>query len=307
MIYAKITVDERVALTIKSDFSAREIDEEENQYEVFEYKDSSLLIKAYRKKNDKYTILFSSNSDRAIEEAKQYSDDVKITRSEPVKKENRGKWLDSSEQIGSDEVGVGDFFGPLIVCATHIKRDDLQLLKDLKVDDSKRMNDNYILEIGKTLISKIDNYIVQISPSKLSALSSNDFNMHRIMSLTHNLAHIGLMKKYHLKDDIIIYVDDFSSEDRYRYYVGDDIVKNEIFFKCKGESFFPSVAVSSVIARYTFLNKWQEMEEILGCKIEKGASKAVDKTYQKLVKERSKEEVDKYVKKFFSNYKNNNV
>ena len=46
--------------------------------------------------------------------------------------------------VGSDEVGTGDYFGPIVVCATYVSTDKQALLQDLKVMDSKKITDDKI-------------------------------------------------------------------------------------------------------------------------------------------------------------------
>ena len=69
----------------------------------------------------------------------------------------------------------------------------------------------------------------------------------------HNRALLNMHKEY--PDVINIFVDQFVEGKTYYKYLDD---KNEekvkgIYFKTKGESYFPSVALASVIARYSFL------------------------------------------------------
>ena len=37
-----------------------------------------------------------------------------------------------SSSIGSDEVGTGDYFGPIVVTATYVTKDDIPFLEELK-------------------------------------------------------------------------------------------------------------------------------------------------------------------------------
>src|SRR5690606_27396881 len=53
--------------------------------------------------------------------------------------------------IGSDEVGKGDYFGPLIVVAAYVKADQIPLMKELGVKDSKHLTDSQIIKIAKDL------------------------------------------------------------------------------------------------------------------------------------------------------------
>lgn len=43
--------------------------------------------------------------------------------------------------LGSDEVGTGDFFGPMTVVAVYVDAKQIPLLKELGVKDSKNLND----------------------------------------------------------------------------------------------------------------------------------------------------------------------
>ena len=47
----------------------------------------------------------------------------------------------SMSLIGSDEVGTGDFFGPITVVAAYVKKEQIPLLKELGVKDSKNLTD----------------------------------------------------------------------------------------------------------------------------------------------------------------------
>ena len=47
--------------------------------------------------------------------------------------------------IGSDEVGTGDFFGPIVVTATYVDKSNFDFLLNLGVRDSKKITDEKIL------------------------------------------------------------------------------------------------------------------------------------------------------------------
>ena len=64
--------------------------------------------------------------------------------------------LNKYPQIGSDEVGTGDVFGPICVCAAYVEEAKLGRINELGVTDSKKMSDEYILQIGPLLIKEFD-------------------------------------------------------------------------------------------------------------------------------------------------------
>ena len=49
--------------------------------------------------------------------------------------------FDQYNTIGSDEVGTGDYFGPIVVVASFVNKDDISFLDELKVTDSKALSD----------------------------------------------------------------------------------------------------------------------------------------------------------------------
>ena len=80
-----------------------------------------------------------------------------------------------------------------------------------------------------------------------------------------------------------------------------DVVK-DVIFKTKGESYFPSVAVGSIIARYSFLQKLDAMSKKYGMEIPHGASGKVTEFAKKFIRKYGFDELDKIVKKNFANY-----
>ncbi len=305
MTYITIKTDLAKASEIKDFLQAKEICDEKHPYDYFDSSYQGIHIHAYRNKKEIYTISFSGEEEKVKELASIFSTDFTLKKSEPTETKSHNimeGWEDFGPQIGSDEVGKGDFFGPLIVVASYVGKEDIPYLEKMKINDSKKMNDDYILEIGPALKKKIKNYIVLISADKLSKLHGNHINIDKALSIAHNHAHRGLMKKYDLPDFLITYVDQFLAEDNYRKYVADDIIKNPLYFRTKGETYYPSVAVSSVIARYTFLVEWKKMEEVFHMEIPKGASRSVDTAFGRLKNLYGNEKVSLYVKRFFSNY-----
>ena len=300
MIYAKIKVTPEKAEEIRDFYKAEEIKDEKRPYDYFQVRRQGIDIHAYKNRKEVYAIVFSGPKE-AKEEAELFSKDVTVTESESTEKNEEG-FEDLSRQFGTDEVGVGDFFGPLIVVASYVEEKDIPLLERFRIEDSKKMKDDYILEIGKSIESKFRSYSCSLSAHKLSEIVTRGQNIHKVMAILHNYSQKKLAERYHISKKVICYVDQFESEDLYLKHVGKDRIENPLYFRTRGETFFPSVALSSVLARYHFLNEWKKMEEDLSCEIPKGASAQVDLVFQRLRKKEGAEKVDRYVKKYFRNY-----
>lgn len=203
-------------------------------------------------------------------------------------------------QIGSDEVGTGDFFGPIIVCSAYIKESDLPRLKELGVTDSKAMSDDHILEIGPSLIKEFE-YSQLALPNEKYNLLHDEMNMNAMKAKMHNRALLNLKLKH---QNAHVYQDQFAEEKTYYHYLEDEPeVLRGIVFKTKGETHYPSVALASVIARYSFLRKMKDLGDKYGIEFPKGAGEEVDAFAQAFKDKFGIQEFKKIAKINFANFK----
>lgn len=212
-------------------------------------------------------------------------------------------WLDTSSQIGSDEVGTGDFFGPVIVVASYIKKDIIPYLKELGVDDSKKLTDKKILEIVPKFIDKVIFSKLTCDNNKYNEMISKGYNMNSIKAVLHNEALKNVLSKSH-DYKCQIYIDQFCDKSLYyRYLEGKyEPLIDHVNFHTKGESFYPSVAVSSLIARYSFLLYIDELNKKYHMEFPKGASSVVDEFAKKFKETYGIDELNKVCKMNFKNY-----
>jgi len=268
------------------------------EYVLFSARSHGVVITAYKSNNlDAFKVFFVG--EHALSEARLWD---KNAKENIAKKTVATHWINTDQQIGSDEVGTGDFFGPIVVVATYVTTKDIEEIKLLGVDDSKKLTDDFILLIGPKIIRKYRYSLLTVTNEKYNFLTTRGYNMNSIKAMLHNKALSNMQKKYSLSCSV--FVDQFCLPTTYFRYLKDEkeVVK-KITFRTKGESLFPSVALASVIARYSFLLKMAEMGAHFDVKIPFGASGAVDVFAKKLYKKIGAAEFDKLVKKNFKNYR----
>ncbi len=262
---------------------------------------SNVSVECFVNKKGEYKIMYSSSDKKdLLNEIKVFDPLVKEEHIQEERKKEDFKIY--QKQIGSDEVGKGDLFSSIFVVSSYVEESDLKLLEKLNVTDSKTIKDEKHLEIGPTLIKRCKTYCIEVSAKKLTQLHQKGINLNKTLAILHNLAHKKLIEKYSLSKDINVYVDEFVSPSSYKNYVKEDIIKNPLFFHTEGERHYPSVALSSCVARYFFLLRWKEMEEKFKMKISKGAGKEAEKSYLLLRKRFSEEEILPYIKAFFKTF-----
>ena len=215
----------------------------------------------------------------------------------------KGKKSDLMElsTIGSDEVGTGDFFGPIIVTATYVSTKDFEFLQNLGVRDSKKIDDTKILQIAPEIMKKIP-YVTTILDNKTyNERHSKNLNMNKLKAILHNKALYELKNKNNYNYAKIV-IDEFCSKEKFYEYIKDvpDKVMH-ITFMTKAEDKVLSVACASIISRYIFLRKMDELSDELHVPLPKGAGANVDKIAKEIVDEYGIEKLNEIAKMNFSN------
>ena len=202
-------------------------------------------------------------------------------------------------QAGSDEVGTGDYFGPVCVCASYVTQDNVDFLIKLGVRDSKQMSDADMLKIGPLLMERIPHSLLIVPPQKYNRVHESN-NLNAIKAKLHNQAYINLAKKIELPSFKII--DQFTPETSYyRYLKNEPQIIHGIHFETKAEDKYLSVAVGSIISRYGFLKTWEEMEQKYNMTLPKGSGDKVDIVAQTFVGRYGFERLGEIAKLHFKN------
>lgn len=228
---------------------------------------------------------------------------LEVTNSEEKKKSDK-TIFDSkiyySNSIGSDEVGTGDYFGPIVVCASYVKKEDIPFLEELGIKDSKKLTDEKILKIVPSIINKIPYECVILSNKEYNEKYSNGFNMNKLKAILHNKV-LGNIKSK-VNDYEYIVVDQFAEKYIYYNYLkeSNNVVRN-ITFITKAEDKCLAVACASCISRFVFLKEFGKISKDLGILIPKGASTSVDETAKKVVEKYGFEKLNEIAKLNFKN------
>ena len=203
--------------------------------------------------------------------------------------------------IGSDEVGTGDYFGPIVVTSSYVSKENIPFLTELGVRDSKKLSDEKILEIVPKIIKKIPYKTLILNNKDYNFYYGKDMNMNKIKAILHNKVLYNLINENKFEYDYIV-VDQFESPKSYFNHLNDTskLVK-DITFITKAEDKCLSVACSSLISRYIFIKEIDKLSDKYGLFIPKGASSYVDDIAIKLVNKYGNKVLENVAKLNFSN------
>ncbi|RFU70707.1 ribonuclease HIII [Peribacillus saganii] len=205
--------------------------------------------------------------------------------------------------IGSDEVGTGDYFGPITVAAVYVKSDQIPLLKELGVKDSKFLNDSQIISIASEIKHIVPYSLLICGNPKYNAMQSKGMSQGKMKALLHNQALKNVIEKIQPEDADAVLIDQFAQPGVFfNYLKGQELFKaKNVYLSTKAESIHMSVAAASILARYAFVKQFDKLSEAAGFKIPKGAGGAVDEAAARLIHEHGVEALHKFTKVHFAN------
>ena len=255
------------------------------QYAIFQADDADTVITLY----ESGKVVFQGIS-ADIDANIWRETEIMLNGKAPEEKEKKEKKEDNDKtdyyfinSIGSDEVGTGDYFGPVVVCASYVNKKDISFLEDLGVRDSKKLTDEKILKIAPDIMKRIPYHAYILKNTEYNTLQNKGYNMNKIKAILHNKVLLGLMKKDNYITDMVV-IDQFTSpRSYYSFLKNEDNVFRKITFTTKAEDKCLSVACSSIISRYIFLKECEEMGNKLGSFVPKGAGVMVDEFGKKIV------------------------
>lgn len=201
--------------------------------------------------------------------------------------------------VGSDEVGTGDYYGPIVVTASYVNKEDIPFLTELGVKDSKKLSDEQILKIVPKIIKRIKYKTIMLSNKEYNEKYGKDMNMNKIKAVLHNKV-LTEMVKDNVYDYIV--VDQFEPESSYYKHLSE--VPNPlrgITFITKAEDKCLSVACASLISRYIFVKEIDKLGDKYGIFLPKGANYYVEDVGIKLVEKYGVNVLKEVAKLNFSN------
>ena len=261
-------------------------------YAIFQAEEGGTIITLYESKK----VMFQGIS--ADIDANMWKErETFLTGKAPEEKEKKDKQKKDEKElyeerkkyyyissIGSDEVGTGDYFGPIVVTASFVSKDNIEFLEELGVRDSKKLTDQKILEVVPKIIEKIPYETVIYTNEEYN--KHPEYNMNKIKAILHNKVLLSLMKKDNYNYDKVV-VDQFCYPRNYFGYLKDaSNVFRKIDFTTKAEDKCLSVACGSLISRYIFIKEMDKLSKKVGKNIPKGAGVTVDEFGKELVKEK---------------------
>ena len=202
--------------------------------------------------------------------------------------------------IGSDEVGFGDFFGPLVVVSAYVDDTIAGKLAPYDIQDSKKMDDQKIRMIGAALINLVPHAKNIVLNPKYNELINAGYNMNKMKAMLHQNVLLNLARKQNYSG--VLYLDKFTSDRLYQTYIkGMD--QGHVVLLADGERNSFAIATASVLARYYFLLEMAALNNRFQTTIPLGAGAIVDQFARDFLKKNGPSNLRAITKHNFRNFK----
>ena len=198
-------------------------------------------------------------------------------------------------QIGIDESGKGDYFGPLVIAGVYVPRIQEAQLKAMGVRDSKTLSDAKTTTLAVQIRAQCPHTVIVIGPERYNALHASMKNLNRLLAWGHARAIENLLESVECTR---VVADQFGDE---RFLNNALMAKGRsvtLIQKPRAEEEV-AVAAASILARAEFLRRLQELGTRYGIPLPKGASDAVIQAAKRLVQKHGAETLGQVVKLHF--------
>lgn len=166
--------------------------------------------------------------------------------------------IDHNIYVGSDEVGVGEKIGPIIVCATkflNFKAKKDAILETGGIKDSKKLDAKKISIISEKIKKYLDYKCIVLEPNKYNKFLKEGKNTKEINALMHHQLQKHFLNK---KRPEIFVIDQFVNKSKYFEYLkrnNQADINIEIVLQEKGEEKYIEIACAAIIAKSKY-NNW---------------------------------------------------
>lgn len=251
----------------------------DNKYVTFQAKHAGIDIIAYK-------------TGKVLLRGEDVSDEIASLKT--------GLGIKDYSAIGSDEVGTGDLFGPIIICSCLVKVEDISFLEALNIRDSKTIKDQEICRLGPILKDKLTHTISVLYPKHYNNYVKKGYNLNKIKAIMHNNAIVQTTAKHDQPVPVIL--DEFCNPKNYfNYLKTEKFIYRDITFQQRAESYHLSVACASIIARFEFLKIMNTFSNKIKLNLPKGASDPANKALKYVFKKYGMQGIDLLCKMNFKN------
>ena len=204
--------------------------------------------------------------------------------------------------VGSDEVGKGDYFGPLVVAACYVDDEMAPILREYGVVDSKKLTDADMIDMATAVEACTRSVVRVVEPEEYNTLYEKFRNLNTMLEHLHSDVLSRLIEEVETDSLLLssVVVDQFKKDSRKirsKLVLQTGLAPSQIIIETKAEKYI-AVAAASIVARVAFLGWFDSMSVEYDMELPKGATHIL-KDGRKFVRRFGVDELKKVAKLHF--------
>jgi len=252
---------------------------EDKHHQVFLARKPGVVVNVYKTGK----IVFGGKNRAEIEEIMKFLGSIGVEKVEKESKDYPPLSL-TGPRIGTDEVGKGDCFGPLVVAGVLIDENIETELNNLGVKDSKSLSETTIRNLAhdiRELLGEKRYEILWISPIKYNLLHKKLGNVNKILGWAHARVIENLLGNG-IECNLAI-ADQFGDLGYIKNALMEKGRKIKLIQVPKAERDI-AVATASILARDKFLWKMDDLSKTYSLNFPRGAGEKVEEVGREFIK-----------------------
>lgn len=244
------------------------------------------------------TVEFSGQN--ALQEAKHWS---KKVAKELAKLTSNVEDIFPFHHIGCAETGSADYLGPICVVACYVTEDDVELLKELNIDDLSHLSNQDIVNCAKLIKDKLVYSLLILDNSHYNKMVQEGFNQANIKAKLYNQATVNVMQKVKQNVKVKVINQFVSPKTYFNYLKNEVIVVKDLMFESDAENKYMAIVAAEILSRYAYLQYYANMTKSLKMNLCRGTSTSVDAVAAKIATKYGEKMLMKVAKLNFTNTK----
>jgi len=243
---------------------------EERPHQYFLARKKGLVVNLY----DNGKIVIAGNDDKERASVIAFLDTIQAEQHKKNSKEYTPIDV-AGIRIGTDEVGKGDYFGPLVIAGVLADESQILKMENLGIKDSKSLSDTTVQNFAgqiKRIVGQKQFSIVVITSIKYNLLIAKMKNLNRLLGWGHARAIENILIHHHKCQTAIS--DQFGDQSFIENALMKLGKKIQLVQTPKAEREM-TVAAASILARSESVNRMNEMSNSYGFEFPRGATDVI--------------------------------
>lgn len=205
--------------------------------------------------------------------------------------------------IGCAETGSSDYLGPICVVSCYITPENIELLKELHIEDISSLSNQDIVNCAKLIKDKLVYSLLILDNSHYNKMIKEGLNQANIKAKLYNQATVNVMQKVKQNVKVKVINQFVSPKTYFNYLKNEVIVVKDLMFETSAEEKYMALLAAEILSRYAYLQYFANMTKSLKMNLCRGTSSTVDTTAAKIALKYGEKMLTKVAKLNFTNTK----